>query len=193
MKNLIKLLFIIPAFLMFNCGGSDDDNDNDGNNSNTGDNVMMLGDLEYDLEGGDLTYYGGGDDCDYNFDVNLATSISGDGCDAETMGAVIYFEMWTSNQNHLDDGYYTFDDGNLYCLNGTISYADYDNGDGNWIGISTLSVNVDRSGSIYEISWDGEADDGTVVMGSYEGSLEFCDYSDEDLDSNNSSKRRSKK
>ena len=26
MKNLIKLLFIIPAFLMFNCGGSDDDN-----------------------------------------------------------------------------------------------------------------------------------------------------------------------
>ena len=193
MKNLIKLLFIIPAFVMFNCGGSDDDSDNNGNNNNTGDNILEVGAAEYDIEGGLLTYYGGGGDCDYNFDVDLTTSISGDGCDAETGSTDIWFEMWTSNQSYLPDGTYEMYDDND-CSNGDISNADYTVDDGqNWIMFDWLEVTVDRSGSTYDISWIGEDENGTSVAGNYEGSLEFCDYSDEDLDSNNSSKRRSKK
>ena len=201
MKNLIKLLFIIPVFVMFNCGG-DDDSDNDGNNNNTGDdNILVVGAAEYNMSSGVLVDYGNtwGECGDVNIDLSFASpGINLSNCEDESgsNGQYVYFEMWTSEMGHLDDGTYTL--GTSDC-SGDITYSfyelNYDADSDNWTGvdIANMSVTVVRNGSNYQISWMGEDVNGTAVTGSYEGSLVYCDVSDEDLDSNNSSKRRSKK
>ena len=176
-----KLLLLIFTFSLVACSGGDDDN-NGSNNSSQSD-VLSVSGTDYELDSGNLTNYG--PDSSTNA-VNIDLDLMGGGIfsacnDVWTgQGQDIYFEMWTSEEEFLDSG--------TYQINGeyslfSISYADYalginfdeDDSEWDWVTIESGSVNVERSGDNYTISWDTIDENGNVVAGSYSGTLSYCD------------------
>jgi len=185
---------------MFNCGDDDDDS----NNVNPlADNVLIVGDVSYDLEWGSILNYGEYEPGIINLDLELWSNgvIEPEDCEfvldssgASGEGQGIYFEMFTSNQTSLDDGTYTY---NMDPALGTWDYGDYildltNEAEGSWIGINSGTVSIDKTGSNYNISWDLVDGDGVSITGNFSGGLNYCDYSGEDLNPNESSKRSSK-
>ena len=186
-----KLLLLIFTFSLVACSGGDDNN---GSNSSSQSNVLSVGGADFNLVEGALGYFGqwGASDA-VNIDLDLFSIEIGDCLSSQDEfsfpeGQDIYFEMWTSQDSYLSSGTYEIvvpnDDDNYSPFD--ISLADYtldlnadENSDGNWIDINSGTVNVERSGDIYTISWDTIDENGNVVAGSYSGTLFYCDYGDE--------------
>jgi hypothetical protein len=193
MTNLFKVLLIVPFLFFYNCSDDDDNNPN----PHGGNNVLRVGNVEYDLDAGLIENYGAWDDEMVNLDLSLFSSginISNCSSGPSGSGQVLYFEMFTTNENYLDDGTYT------YSVNpelGTFDYADYalnwgqDMNEDDWIECGSGSVSIERSGSNYTISWDLIDDNGIDITGNFSGVLDYCDVS-EDLQSSLSSKKRFK-
>ena len=200
MKNFLKILWIAPLLLMFNCG--DDDDDSTPVNP-LADNVLTVGNVSYDLEWGSILNYGEFEEGSgiINLDLELWSNgiESESDCDLSGEGQGIYFEMFTSNETSLDDGTYTYSmdpelgtwDYGDYILNLDVSEDDTDI-ENNWIMINSGSVTIDKTGSNYNISWDLVDGDGVSITGNFSGSLNYCDYSGEDFQPNGSSKRSNK-
>jgi len=196
MKNFLKILWIAPLLLMFNCG--DDDDDSTPVNP-LADNVLRVGNVSYDLEWGSILNYGEYDSGIINLDLELwSTGVieSESGCGASGDGQGIYFEMFTSNETSLDDGTYTY---NMDPELGTWDYGDYilnlsdiNDNDDPWILLDSGSVTIDKTGSNYNISWNLVDGDGVSITGNFSGSLNYCDYTGEDFQPNGSSKRSNK-
>ena len=196
MKNLLKILWIAPFLLMFNCGDDDDDS----NNINPlADNVLIVGDVSYDLEWGSILNFGEFEEGSGIINLDLELWSTGivepeSGCEAYGEGQGLYFEMFTSNETSLDDGTYTYD---MDATLGTWDYGDYslnlsETNDNPWILLDSGSVTIDKTGSNYNISWDLVDGDGVSITGNFSGSLNYCDYSGEDFQPNGSSKRSNK-
>jgi hypothetical protein len=196
MKNLLKILWIAPLLLMFNCGGDDDDSNNV---IPQADNVLIVGDVSYDLEWGSLLNYGEFEPGIINIDLELwSTGIiePESGCDVEEgEGQGLYFEMFTSNETSLDDGTYTF---NMDPALTTWDYGDYNlnlsssNPDTNgdlWVVLESGTVSIEKTGSNYNISWDLVDVNNVSITGTYSGSLNYCDIDGGNLQPNGSSKR----
>ena len=199
MKNFLKILWITPLLLMFNCGDDDDDSNNV---IPQADNVLIVGDVSYDLEWGSLLNYGEFDTGIINIDLELwSTGLiePESGCDVEEgEGQGLYFEMFTSNETSLDDGTYTY---NMDPALITWDYGDYNlnlsssNPDTNgdlWLELESGTVSIEKTGSNYNISWDLVDVNNVSITGTYLGSLNYCDYSGEDFQPNGSSKRSNK-
>jgi hypothetical protein len=180
-----KLLLLFFSLSLFTCSGGDDDNDNDNNSPSQSDVLSVIG-TDYELESGNLSNFGPSSTSNaVNIDLDLFSSgISVVGCEAEGSGQDIYFEMWTSDEAFLDSGTYEIVSDDNYSLF-DITYADYildldvdSNSDPDWIILDSGTVNVERSGNNYTISWDTIDENGNVVAGSYSGKLSYCDFSD---------------
>ena len=178
-----KLLLLILTFSFVACSGGDDDN-NDSNSPSQAD-VLSIGGTDYELDSGNLTDFGNDSTNNAN---NIDLDLMGGGITAACnddwtgQGQDIYFEMWTSQGGFLDSGTYQInEDYSLF----NISYADYAldmnlddiSAEWDWIMIDSGSVDVERSGDNYTISWDTIDVNGNVVAGSYSGTLSYCDVS----------------
>lgn len=178
---------------MFNCGDEDDDSNNINPNA---DNVLIVGDVSYDLEWGSILNYGEYESGIINLDLELWSNgiePESDCSESGEEGQGIYFEMFTSNQTSLDDGTYTY---NMNPELGTWDYGDYalnlaDINDDPWILLDSGSVTIDKTGSNYNISWDLVDMNSVSISGNFSGSLNYCDYSG-DFQPNGSSKRSNK-
>ena len=181
-----KILLLFFALSLFTCSGGDDDNDND-NNSPSQSDVLSVAGTDYELESGNLSNYGPSSVSNaVNIDLDVFSSGLIVACeeDGSGQGQDIYFEMWTSEEGFLDSGTYnivTDDDYSLF----DITYADYildldldDDSEQDWVFLVSGTVNVERSGNNYTISWDTIDENGNVVAGSYSGTLSYCDFSD---------------
>jgi hypothetical protein len=196
MKNLLKILWIAPLLLMFNCG---DDDDESNNVIPQADNVLIVGDVSYDLEWGSLLNFGEFEPGIINIDLELwSTGIiePESGCDVEEgEGQGLYFEMFTSNETSLDDGTYTYNmdpalttwDYGDYNLN--ISSSNSDTTDDLWVVLESGTVSIEKTGSNYNISWDLVDVNNVSITGTYSGSLNYCDIDGGNLQPNGSSKR----
>ena len=196
MKNLLKILWIAPLLLMFNCGDDDDDSNNV---IPQGDNVLIVGDVSYDLEWGSLLNYGEFEPGIINIDLELWSPgiiEPESGCDLEEgEGQGLYFEMFTSNETSLDDGTYTYNmdpalttwDFGDYNLN--LSDENTDANDGLWVELESGTVSIEKTGSNYNISWNLVDVNDVSITGTYSGSLNLCDQGDGNLQPNGSSKR----
>jgi hypothetical protein len=196
MKNLLKILWIAPLLLMFNCG---DDDDESNNVIPQADNVLIVGDVSYDLEWGSLLNFGEFEPGIINIDLELwSTGIiePESGCDVdEGEGQGLYFEMFTSNETSLDDGTYTYNmdpalttwDYGDYNLN--ISSSNSDTTDDLWVVLESGTVSIEKTGSNYNISWDLVDVNNVSITGTYSGSLNYCDIDGGNLQPNGSSKR----
>ncbi|MFH6956913.1 hypothetical protein ACHRV1_05865 [Flavobacterium aquidurense] len=99
MNNNIKLLMLVFIALFSSCSGGDDEN----SNANTNEGFLKIGNQSVELSQGYLENYGVRGNA-YNIDFSLKSkSISG-----TENGAVVYFELFSSLQNNLAKGDYTF-------------------------------------------------------------------------------------
>lgn len=184
-KSLFKILlslFTISA-LFVSCTTDEDTN-------TTGDNKITVDGKSYDLSKGSLENYGVSymDSSIYNFDVLLYSGFTYDMANEEYNGTgnYIYFEMYSSSATELVAGNYTynassygantFDDG-YFEINYNTSTETNELGD----ELTSGTVNVKKTGSEYEISFDGTAKSGKKVTAYYKGSLFYLDYSDSSL------------
>jgi hypothetical protein len=166
MKNVLKLFvaFIAIGLLTFGCKKDD-----------VKKNFLKIGDTEYELTGGSLkNWYG--DATSYNLDLRLFTSgIQFSNGGHTGTGQLIYFEMYTTDGLGLDAGDYVYDA--AWTENrGTFDYSWYDTNYNNGTSLSTLeitsgTVTVNKSGSIYEIEFNGADENGKVITGYYKGEI----------------------
>ena len=176
-----KLLLLILTFSLVACSGGDDDNN--GSNSSSQSDILSVAGNDYELDGGRLQNFGPGLNA-VNIDLDLYSAGITPQCEANGwsgLGHDIYFEMWTSQEGFLDSGTYQINEDysvfNItyadYALNVDLGVDDWDEVD--WVSIASGTVNVERSGNNYTISWDTIDTNGNVVVGSYSGSLSYCD------------------
>jgi hypothetical protein len=196
MKNLLKILWIAPLLLIFNCGDDDDDSNNV--TPPQADNVLIVGDVSYDLEWGSLLNFGEFEPGIINIDLELWSTgliVPESGCDPEEgEGQGLYFEMFTSNETSLDDGTYTY---NMDPALTTWDYGDYNlnldsnanNNEDLWVELESGTVSIEKTGSNYNISWDLVDVNNVSITGIYSGSLNYCDEDGGNLQPNGSSKR----
>lgn len=188
MKKQFLLIFL--SFL-FSCGGGDDSSDNYDNNIPVLNDVLTINGTDYNLNSGNLTGYDTGDcsltDSPINLDLDIFSSGITWNCEDEidpsNNGEIIYFEMWTSQDQFLDSATYQIisngDEDDCFSP-GDITYADYVVGfDGSWDSLDWMrivegTVNVERSGNNYNITWDVTGESGEVISGNYTGTLSYC-------------------
>ena len=90
--------------------------------------------------------------------------------------------MWTSEPDFLDSMTYSIVDeeflevGNITTSDYILNY-DSDVQENNWTIISSGSVDVQKSGNNYTISWNLTGEFGEVITGNYSGTLMYCDVS----------------
>jgi hypothetical protein len=173
-----KIILFVIAITICSCSGDDD------NNSNSINKLIVDG-VEYPLESGNLLNYGS-DVGIYNIDLDIQSpGIVVPDCTEESaigQGQNIYFEMWTSNPDFLDSMTYSIVDEEFLEV-GDITTSDYilnydsDAQENTWTIISSGTVDVQKSGNNYTISWDLTGMDGEVITGNYSGTLMYCDIS----------------
>lgn len=164
----------------------------DEDSNTTGENKITVDGKSYDLSKGSLENYGMSymDSSIYNFDVLLYSGFTYDATNEEYNGTgnYIYFEMYSRSATELVAGNYTynvtsngantFDDG-YFEINYNTSTETNEMGD----ELTSGTVNVKKTGSEYEISFDGTAESGKKVTAYYKGSLLYFDYSDDSFKS----------
>lgn len=189
MKRVLKICMgaVIIAISLIGCEGlKDDDHDgSDGNNPY----YFQVGSTKYSVDKGILEAFGEDDGLwedwsyeGYNFDLRLASEgveFDEEGFSSGT-GALIYFELFSASATDLEPGLYEFDNSSDTAKTGTFDDAYYEIGidnstDGTMIDIVSGSINVSKSGSIYEISINCEDEEGNTINGHYQDSLRFLD------------------
>ena len=138
------------------------------------------------MESGTLLNYGS-DGGIYNIDLDIQSpGIVVPDCSENSavgQGQNIYFEMWTSEPDFLDSMTYSIVEGEFLEV-GDITTSDYilnydsDVQENNWTIISSGTVDVQKSGNNYTISWNLTGAFGEVITGNYSGTLMYCDVSD---------------
>lgn len=173
-----KIILLVAVITIYSCSGDDD------NNSNSINKLIVDG-VEYPLESGTLLNYES-DGGIYNIDLDIQSpGIVVPDCTEDSaigQGQNIYFEMWTSNPDFLDSMTYSIVDEEFLEV-GDITTSDYilnfdsDAQENTWTIISSGTVDVQKSGNNYTISWDLTGMDGEVITGNYSGTLMYCDVS----------------
>ncbi|MDC0571541.1 hypothetical protein OAO52_06555 [Flavobacteriaceae bacterium] len=173
-----KIILLVAVITIYSCSGGDD------NNSNSINKLIVDG-VEYPLESGTLLNYGSEGGI-YNIDLDIQSpGIVVSDCTENSaigQGQNIYFEMWTSEPDFLDSMTYSIVDeeflevGNITTSDYILNY-DSDLQENNWTIISSGSVDVQKSGNNYTISWNLTGALGEVITGNYSGTLMYCDVS----------------
>ena len=185
MKNIMKLLIgaLVVSTVLISCKKDKDKETK---------NFLKIGETEYDLSAGLLTNYGKANNGDlhlgYNTDLTLYSKglllqTGEDDWDLIGKGHAIYFQMFSSAGNVLDNMKYTYSsaipspigtfDGGQYIINYVSETEDTDFAD---IMLSG-EVNVSINGSEYTISINCTGKNGKKITGFYKGTLRYFDRS----------------
>ena len=182
MKIERKILTIILLSLFIFAGCKKDKKESSFNNYINYDGKM------YELSKGIIENWGQWDaDGAYNLDLTLTSSgitlveVSGEIDHAEGKGHGIYLEMFTNNASQLANGTYEYDYWSEEA--GTFDYG--------WVSINYDAalddaeidqdieggtVTINKSGDIYEITFNCTDEDGKSVTGYFKGTLKYYDY-----------------
>lgn len=184
MKNMMKLLIgvLVVSTVLISCK-KDDDNEKETKN------FLKIGETEYDLSAGILENYGTGDKGWYNgyntdltlYSKGLSMELDGNDYGMVGKGHLIYFEMFSTAGNVLDNKEYTFTSADV-CPIGTFDEADYViNFDyenfvfESYADIENGKVTVSVKGSEYSITINCTDKKGKKVTGFYKGTLRYFD------------------
>lgn len=182
-----KLVYLgLSCFMVLIAGCSNDD---DNNNSVEQENVLRIGDTEYELKSGVIEDYGNYEGNIFNFDITLISSavsfVDGELVPDDQFISGIYFELFTNSQNDLSTGIYNkvnFEN----IGQQTFEYAEiaenieFNNEDetGTFSELTQGSIEVLSNGPEYELEFSGVNDLGQSISGYYKGSLLFLDSSE---------------
>jgi hypothetical protein len=164
MKNVLKLFvaFIAIGLLTFGCKKDD-----------VKKNFLKIGDTEYELTAGSIKNWGG--TTSYNLDLRLFTDgvqfVSGN---HSGTGPLIYFEMYTTNGLGLDSRDYVYDavgSENIGTFDWSYYFTNYDSGNGSSLDLNSGTVTVNKSGSVYEIEFNGTDQNGKAITGYFKGEI----------------------
>jgi hypothetical protein len=164
--------------MFFSCSDDDD-------NQNSSPNFFIYGDTEIQLTDGIILDYGQYTEGVYNFDIVILDSeinnMGGEPFPANDTFSGVEFELFTTNAEDLQVGTYTFgsDEANSYEYGVVYFNSSTQNFESLYIDSGTFTV-LDN-GSTYEFEFEGTVEDGTEFSGSFKGSLEAYDFS-ENLD-----------
>ncbi len=192
MKNSLKLLtgVLLAGTILFGCDKDEVDDDNAGKT-----NFLKIGTQEYDLSAGILENYGTDDDTTWHYGFNTDLLLYSAGLSMQTdeygdwdltgKGHGIYFEMFSTAGNALDNGDYVFSSAEPFPVK-TFVYSGYsinyntENDDVEKEGeIAGGKVSVSKNGSEYTITIDCIDDNGEKVTGFYKGTLRYFDWSED--------------
>lgn len=164
-------MVLIAAVLLCFSGCDEDEKESEPKNHFT------IKGTDYPLHGGIIENYGEFDMV-YNLDLTLYSSgISYNSIDEvfSGVGDLVYFEMYCSSP-HLTSGTFTFD--NNYSGNaGTFDMGiigigvDIESASGTMFLISSGTVKIVNSGSVFEITINCKSTDNVTVSGFYKGTL----------------------
>ncbi len=184
-KWTLLLALLITPFFFAACSDDDDDNNNGMSN-----HFSYDGDT-YSLAGGIMINYGQlWDDEAYNMDLFLHS----DGLEFDPTvprftgtGDGVGIDFFSPEEDELVPGTYTFDPDDTAepftfgSMTDMVLDFDASTEEGTILDIVGGTVEVSRSGSNYQISFDLVAEDGNEVTGYFSGSFTWFDFSDWDF------------
>jgi hypothetical protein len=183
MKKISQLLFM-ALMVVFSACSDDDDNNNPAQN-----NILNIGDNEYELKAGSIEDYGLYSNNLYNFDIVLATSnvtiVDGEIIPQDQILSGIYFELFTNAENDLSTGTYNLVDFQNIA-NQTFEICDiYENVDvtleeenGSLSELVSGTFSVLSNGPEYEFEFSGVDNLGQNITGYYKGNLVYLDVNE---------------
>lgn len=185
----VTLVFVVfaLAFALFNTGCKKDDDKKNGDGSISGNHFAYDG-KQYPLAQGFLIYYGEwkGKSGIYDYDIVLASSglIYNDTLEEFTgKGHVVYYELLTSSETELLPGTYNYDSTAMDIPNSyqyaffMINYdVDEDEAEVDKY-IREGSISVEKTGSNYNLIYNGKTEDEKNFTGKFIGPLHFIDWS----------------
>jgi len=94
-------------------------------------------------------------------------------------GNSIYFSIYSTSETAIEPGTYTYSESTSYPITNTFDYCEVDlnsNWDlqeenGTWAEITSGTLTISKSGSIYEIAFEGFDSNNNKVVASYNGTL----------------------
>ena len=146
-----------------------------GLNCENNNNSFTINDSTYILTAGYLEEYGVNPDGSFDFDITLTSSgVTESGGDLFGSGAFVYLDLNTMSENNLDDGTYTYSDGERKAFDlsdGVFSPSfDFSTGAGGANSITGGTVEVKVVGPVVTVDFDLQSPTGNVV-GNYSGTL----------------------
>lgn len=172
MKNLKNLGFLFIFSLLFisvSCGSDDDNNDDDNGTTNE----FVYDGTAYALTNGFIQEYGGASL--FNFDITLYGGLVLQNEQFSGTGEVVYFEMWTDQATSLKSGTYnyaatesdlTFTIGEIGIDCDTTTQSCATN-----LVVASGTVDLDVSGSNYDVDFNLTTTTGENVTGTFSGTL----------------------
>ena len=135
----------------------------------------------YELSKGYLENYGEWYDNTYNFDLTLVSSdVTITESSASGVGNLVYFEMLSPSPTELAAGTYTFassfNTANTFDQGMVGLDFDVANFTGTILSLVGGTVEVSKSGTTYDITFNGVLATGKSVSGKYSGTLIYYDY-----------------
>ncbi|MDT0295221.1 hypothetical protein ACFQ3R_03090 [Mesonia ostreae] len=168
-------IFLVLAFVSLSIISCNKDDDNDSSSSS---NFLKVGDSEYTLKAGVIEDYGSFSTGVYNFDVLLTTSklttIAGEVLPQDEIFSGIYFELFTANENNLEEGVYNFStsgEANTFEYGDIIIDATIGESEPTYYEITGGSFEVLDNGNTYNLKFEGMMENGQSFSGAYRGSL----------------------
>jgi hypothetical protein len=189
MKNLMTLLtgVLLVSTLFLGFDKSEDE-------KSLKDNYLKVGDQVFDLSAGILENYGTDYDNSWHYGSNTDLFLYSEGLsiqiidsdgyedwDLDGIGHAIYFEMFSSTGNALDDGDYTisflepFPIGTIDASNYSINFDTENIDSAVSKEIVSGKVSVTKIGEEYSITINCTDEDGEKITGFYKGTLRFFD------------------
>ncbi|SEA55347.1 hypothetical protein [Bizionia paragorgiae] len=192
MNFKINLLFLSLLIVVLSCSDNDNDTENNLPIPEQQANSFFVNETEYILTNGTLENYGVDNDPtnDFNyqgsnFDLYLTsenieiTSDNNGVLDLKGYGQLLYFELFSENENDLSEGDYTASNQEPYSVF-TYDIAEYsidfDEVNRNTIEVISGTLNIRKVNNEYEITINLTDINGDSVVGYYKGTLQHFNY-----------------
>ena len=147
-------------------------------------NYFTLGEESYTLAEGFLEYYGkisSGEGIGYNHDVYVVSE-NIDFANGSGSGDFVYFQMYSSDENQLQPGEYSYDASSSEAPHtfdtGAFAY-DYNfaREKGTMVFLQKGTISVTKDSNSYEINFQGQTTEGEFIEGNFKGVFSRQDYS----------------
>jgi hypothetical protein len=186
MRLSLKALFaLMIAGVLFTACNKDEDDDKDDPKPVA--SAIQYNGQSYEIKHAILENYGEWNPGVYQLDLTLLNdgftihTSNGEIDSLSGTGSAIYFELFTTQSNALDNITYTLDTVNIGAA-GTFDYGDIlinfnmETWEGLWIEMSEGTLVVAKSGDTYEFTVNVKDAAGKTLTASYKGSVDYYNY-----------------
>lgn len=185
MRFSLKALFaLMVAGVLFTACNKDDDDKDDPKPATS---AIQYNGQSYELKHAFLENYGLSSPGVYQLDLSLISdgftihTSDGEIDSLSGTGSAIYFELFTTQSNALDNTTYTLDTTNIGAV-GTFDYGDIlinfnlSTFEGIWMIMTEGTLKVVKSGDTYEFTVNVKDETGKTLTATYKGSVDYYNY-----------------